>query len=54
MTYHVTPVNDIQEHAESVMCECCPKVEMEGEHLIVVHNAFDGRELIETMNENLN
>lgn len=54
MTYHVTPVDDIQEHTESITCECSPTVKTENGRLIVVHNAFDGRELIEQMNDNLN
>lgn len=54
MTYHVLPINDVQEHTESAFCECNPTVKQEGEHLIVIHNAFDGRELVETMNDNLN
>lgn len=47
---HVYPVNDTCEHdTESTQCACNPKVDFsEGEGL-VIHNAFDCRELFEQM-----
>lgn len=37
------------------MCECKPVVEyLENDHVIIVHNSFDGREGVEWMNEILN
>lgn len=41
----VTPVDDIKEHeADKTTCECCPKVIFENGEMIVIHNAYDGRE----------
>ena len=43
---HVYPVNDIEEHitdVDDVICKCKP-VEING---IIIHNAFDGRDIIE-------
>ena len=43
---HVLPVNDIGLHADSgVHCNCNPTVEWVDGTALVVHNAFDGREL---------
>lgn len=45
--WHITPVNDIEEHEESIDCHCNPTINNEENAQIVVHNAFDGRELYE-------
>lgn len=53
--YHVYPLNDEQEHTlEGTMCKCNPTVEWvdpnTGEaytEALVIHNSFDGREIIE-------
>lgn len=46
--WHVLPINDALEHRESVECECKPKLELQdNDGLVVVHNAYDGRELEE-------
>lgn len=45
---HVYPVNDLQEHVlVGVDCPCDPDVEVIGATLLIVHNAFDHREIIE-------
>lgn len=44
---HILPRNDIQEHEESTCCACRPRVECEGAEILVVHNSFDGREMVE-------
>jgi len=45
---HVFPVNDLRPHADSGYdCECQPSVKLEGDSVLVVHNAFDGRDIIE-------
>lgn len=49
---HVLPENDLREHFESADCWCAPTVSMETaadgtRTLLVVHNAADGRELVE-------
>lgn len=40
---HVIPLNDLQEHTESVECACGPW--MDGS--AIVHNSYDGREFRE-------
>jgi hypothetical protein len=51
----ILPTNDIKEHdEESTVCECSPKVIFENGEMIIVHNAFDGRELEEQINDLLN
>lgn len=44
---HVLPIEDLREHEETRDCWCGPRLEQEGETMIVVHNSLDGRELIE-------
>ncbi len=51
---HVTPNNDLKPHYESYQCHCEPSLEIEGENMVCVHNAFDGREGLEQANEILN
>lgn len=48
---HVYPVNDLYPHdTESADCDCDPKVEfLESGDTLVVHNAWDGREIIEQL-----
>lgn len=41
---HVIPLNDISEHVRSICCGCGPWFDQGG---ALVHNAFDGREVIE-------
>jgi len=40
---HVVPLDDLGEHTLALYCRCFPR-EDDG---IIVHNSFDGRELIE-------
>lgn len=42
--WHVIPVDDLRVHHESEDCWCKPVVNVDG---IVVHNAADGREMLE-------
>lgn len=52
MIHHITPINDIEPHEESTTCKCLPKVEIvENGDMLVVHNSFDGREIIEKLEE---
>ena len=44
---HVLPVDDIKSHEENTKCHCNPKLEVIGANLLIVHNAFDHREIIE-------
>lgn len=47
-TVHVMPVNDMREHVESGDCWCQPSIErFSNGNALIVHNAMDGRELVE-------
>jgi hypothetical protein len=48
---NVLPVNDIQPHSHHVLCCCNPKVETVESVFIIIHNAFDGRDLDEQRKE---
>lgn len=49
--YHVLPNMDKQLHSENYKCHCEPEIMNEGLNMVVVHNAFDGREGVEWANE---
>ena len=53
MNYHVLPIDDLKEHTEDTVCECHPKVIFENGNMIIVHNAFDKRELKEQLLDDL-
>lgn len=45
---HVVPENDTRPHQDSTGCSCRPRIEqVEEGATVVVHNAFDGREITE-------
>lgn len=46
MTVHVIPINDLMVHHESMPCPCNPKRDIECSD-VIVHNAYDGRDIIE-------
>jgi hypothetical protein len=49
--YHVYPLNDLHPHSlngDGSHCECITRSEtMPNGNVVVVHSAFDGREIIE-------
>lgn len=48
----IVPTNDIKEHdEESTICECNPTIEFTNGEMLIIHNAFDGRELEEQIQE---
>lgn len=50
MTQHILPINDLKEHEEKSTCHCEPSVEiLDNGDLLVIHNSFDRRELIENL-----
>lgn len=54
-TWHILPTNDIDTHEESTICKCEPKLEiLEDGDMMIIHNAFDGREIIELTNKIIN
>ena len=53
--YHILPHNDIREHREvGTHCACRPVIERYGENMLVIHNAFDARELLEEVHNQIN
>jgi hypothetical protein len=54
MNWHVTPNNDLEPHEESTTCKCEPRIEHINGDMVIIHNAFDGREGVEIVNEILN
>lgn len=51
MTYHLSPVDDSQPHSlDGDECECNPGQRVIDGNRIIIHNAFDGRELLEEAN----
>lgn len=46
---HVIPTSDIKEHHYNTHCHCNPKLVMESGSMIVVHNSFDEREILEAL-----
>jgi len=49
---NILPVNDIKHHVENSTCECKPKIEiLEDGEIMVVHNAWDNREMNEELIE---
>jgi len=64
---HVLPINDIQEHSETIdswamgfvpmcNCKCMPKSNLDPDTMgwIIVHSSFDGREAVEEFNRIIN
>ena len=49
MIWHITPVNDLEEHEENSTCKCNPRSEVEPESgdILIIHSSYDGRELLE-------
>jgi hypothetical protein len=45
---HVFPINDVRWHdIDGLGCKCDPKIESVDGFLVVTHNAFDNREIVE-------
>ena len=51
MAIHAYPLNDLKEHIFESTCDCCPTVTIQNGEMIVCHNSFDGREIIENETE---
>lgn len=51
MIVHVLPVNDLEpREEEGTTCKCEPRVEFVEGGILVIHNAYDQREIIEQVN----
>jgi len=52
MIWHILPINDLEEHKELSTCKCKPKAEvLEDGDMLIIHNSFDKREIIEYLLE---
>jgi hypothetical protein len=54
MTWHILPRNDCKQHEESSTCDCKPSIVFKDGELVVIHNAYDKRELLEELIQNIN
>lgn len=47
--WHIIPTNDTAEHQEDSTCECEPRMDeiIETGDILIIHNAYDGREAVE-------
>ena len=53
MIWHLLPIDDLEEHLENSTCKCLPKAEvLENGDIMITHNSFDKREVIERLFEN--
>jgi len=43
----VTPEKDLNSHISSVDCDCIPQLLDSKDGLMLIHNSFDGREVLE-------
>ena len=50
---HVLPIKDDSDHTVDSTCECHPRVDLE-DGLVIIHNSFDGREVLEEANRIIN
>jgi len=50
---NVIPIDDIDLHIEDHSCSCNPKIEIIGSKLLIVHNAWDNREIFEEIEESI-
>lgn len=50
----VYPENDLKPHSMGVGCDCEPAVEVIGASLLIVHNSYDHREIVEQAVDILN
>lgn len=54
MNWHLIPINDIRAHTEETTCECEPSIKLVDGDILVIHNAYDNREIIEQVEKILN
>ena len=52
MIWHLLPIDDLEEHLENSTCKCLPNSEiLENGDIMITHNSFDKREVIERLFE---
>jgi len=49
--WHIIPLNDLEEHSETLDCACDPHLEIFDKGTLVIHNAYDNREIGEDLIE---
>lgn len=49
MIINIIPVDDLLPHTEMSTCKCGPVIIMESDQIIIRHNSYDERELIEEL-----
>jgi len=49
--WNIMPTDEQEEHSFDTTCKCHPKVIEENGQMIVIHNSFDCREIIEQVKE---
>lgn len=55
LAVHVVPQDDAQPHTIDLHCACNPRKEVAAKgHLVVIHDAFDGRVVVEQAEEIIN
>lgn len=52
--YHIVPENDLYPHFTERTCPCCPEIQEHDDRQLVIHNSYDGREIIEKIEGELN
>ena len=51
--FAVVPISDIKDHDDfNENCHCNPIVREEENEIVIIHNAYDPRELFEEINKN--
>lgn len=50
---NIIPIDDLKEHTENNSCACSPSIIFENEEMIVIHNAYDGRQFKEELINNI-
>ena len=51
---HILPIGDLKDHEESSTCGCMPQIITENGTMICIHNAYDNREFIEQLCDEVN
>ena len=52
-THHVSPIRDTIPHTKSIHCICVPKIQWHGKGMVIFHQSWDKRELVEYYAEGL-
>lgn len=53
-SWHVIPLDDSEEHEDNESCRCLPNIVETKSAILIIHNAFDGRDMLEELKNNVN